>query len=62
MVIFGASLIRSRLLNRCLLYTAMTRAKKMLILVGREDCLAEMVANARPGIRYSRLCERIQNA
>lgn len=61
-VIFGASLIRSRLLNRCLLYTAMTRAKKMLILVGREDCLAEMVANARPGIRYSRLCERIQNA
>ena len=60
-VIFGASLVRSRLLTRCLLYTAMTRAKKMLIMVGREDCIAEMVANARPGTRFSRLKERIQS-
>lgn len=60
-VIFGASLGRSRLLTRCLFYTAMTRAKKLLIIVGREESLEEMVVNARSGARFTRLAERIQN-
>ena len=54
-VIFGATLSRSRLLNRSLFYTAMTRAKKLLILVGRPESIEEMVANARPAARWSLL-------
>ena len=33
------------LLNRCLLYTAITRASKMCIIVARGDCLDRMVQN-----------------
>ncbi len=54
-VIFGATLSRSRLLNRSLFYTAMTRAKKLLILVGRPESIEEMVSNARPTARFSLL-------
>ena len=45
------------LLSRNLLYTAVTRAQKMVILVGREDIVAEMVANNRQTMRYTGLCE-----
>ena len=61
-VIFGATLLRSRLLNRSLFYTAMTRAKNMLILVGREDSIATMVENSRRHERYGLLSTRLQNA
>ncbi|MBR5743677.1 MAG: AAA family ATPase, partial [Clostridia bacterium] len=54
-VIFGASLSRSRLLNRSLLYTAMTRAKNLLIMVGQLESIREMVENARPTARWSLL-------
>ncbi|MBQ9086869.1 MAG: ATP-dependent RecD-like DNA helicase [Clostridia bacterium] len=45
------------LLSRNLLYTAVTRAEKMVILVGREEIVAEMVANNRQTMRYTGLYE-----
>ncbi|MBE6702942.1 MAG: ATP-dependent RecD-like DNA helicase [Ruminococcaceae bacterium] len=47
------------LLTRNLLYTAVTRAQKMVILVGREDIAAEMVRNNRQAMRYTGLCARL---
>jgi exodeoxyribonuclease V alpha subunit len=44
------------LLTRNLLYTAVTRAQNMVILVGREDIVSEMVENNRQAIRYTGLC------
>lgn len=43
------------LLTRNLLYTAITRAKKMVVITGREDCIANMVGNNRIRLRYSGL-------
>lgn len=43
------------LLTRNLLYTAVTRAKKMVILVGRRDVLTSMIENARQTLRYTGL-------
>ena len=48
-----------KLLTRNLLYTAVTRAKKMVILVGRRDVLSAMIANDRQVTRYTGLKERI---
>ncbi|MDR1754411.1 MAG: ATP-dependent RecD-like DNA helicase [Eubacterium sp.] len=45
--------ISSRLLYRNLLYTAVTRAKKILILIGRKEVVAEMVGTVRKTTRYS---------
>ncbi len=44
------------LLSRNLLYTAVTRAQSMVILVGREEIVRQMVANYRQAIRYTGLC------
>ncbi|MBQ7902767.1 MAG: AAA family ATPase, partial [Oscillospiraceae bacterium] len=38
---------------RNLLYTAFTRAKELLVVVGRSEILANMVANSRKQLRYS---------
>ena len=46
--------------TRNLLYTAMTRAKERLILVGQEDVLRMMVENERHIRRYTGLVQRIQ--
>jgi exodeoxyribonuclease V alpha subunit len=43
------------LLTRNLLYTAITRAKKLVVITGREDCISAMVANNRIRMRYSGL-------
>ena len=48
------------LLSRNLLYTAITRAQTMVILVGREDIVAEMVKNDRQSHRYTGLEEIIR--
>jgi exodeoxyribonuclease V alpha subunit len=40
---------------RNLLYTGITRAKKLLILVGRSSAVADMVANDRKTRRFSGL-------
>ena len=47
------------LLTRNLLYTAVTRAQNMVILVGREDIIREMVENNRQSMRYTGLCRRL---
>ena len=41
------------LLSRSILYTAITRASELLIVVGREDTITQMVANAKVGRRYT---------
>ena len=48
------------LLSRSILYTAITRARELLIVVGREDTIAQMVANAKVGRRYTGLKLRLQ--
>ncbi len=50
------------LLTRNLLYTAITRAQSMVIIVGREDVVAEMVANNRQSMRYTGLEELLREA
>ena len=45
------------LLSRNLFYTAVTRAEKMVILVGREEIVSEMVENNRQTMRYTGLAE-----
>ena len=40
---------------RNLLYTAVTRARKLLIIVGSRDTVEEMVRNDRKTLRYSGL-------
>ena len=49
------------LLNRSILYTAITRAQELLIIVGREDTVAAMVNNAKTGRRYTGLKLRLQD-
>lgn len=43
------------LLTRNLLYTAVTRAKKMVVLIGTKQCVARMVNNKYETIRYTML-------
>ena len=47
--------VNNRLCYRNLLYTAVTRAKKMLILVGTNNCLNSMIENNKTQLRYSAL-------
>ena len=49
------------LLTRSVLYTAVTRAKDLLIIVGNEEVVAAMVANDRQTRRYSGLKLRLQD-
>jgi exodeoxyribonuclease V alpha subunit len=42
------------------LYTAITRAKELLIIVGREETVAAMTQNAKTGRRYTGLKLRLQ--
>lgn len=49
-----------QLYHRNLLYTAVTRAKKCVTLVGSEDTFYEMIQNANEQNRYTSLSERIQ--
>ncbi len=55
------SLVRGApaLFSRSVLYTAVTRAKELLIIVGDEEAVAQMVANNRPQKRYSGLKARL---
>ncbi|MDD5863302.1 MAG: ATP-dependent RecD-like DNA helicase [Firmicutes bacterium] len=48
------------LLSRSILYTAITRARELLIIVGREETVAAMVENARKNRRYTGLKLRLQ--
>lgn len=51
----------SYLLNRSILYTAITRARELLVIVGREETVAIMTQNAKVGRRYTGLKLRLQN-
>ena len=48
------------LVNRNLLYTGVTRAKSLVVLVGRENVIYNMVDNNREDKRYSGLCKRLK--
>lgn len=48
------------MLQRNLLYTGMTRARRLLVLVGQEKAIAQAVENGRRQTRYTRLSERLQ--
>ena len=48
------------LLSRSILYTAITRARELLIIVGREETIGVMVENAKKNRRYSGLKLRLQ--
>ena len=48
------------LLSRSVLYTAITRARELLIIVGAEQTVATMTQNAKVGKRYTGLKLRIQ--
>ncbi|MGI6184630.1 MAG: ATP-dependent RecD-like DNA helicase [Candidatus Fimadaptatus sp.] len=48
------------LMARNLLYTAVTRARNCMVLVGRDDVIAGMVANNYVSQRYSALSERLR--
>ncbi len=48
------------LLNRSILYTAITRARELLIIVGREETVKTMVDNAKKNRRYTGLKLRLQ--
>ena len=48
------------LLSRSVLYTAITRARELLIIVGREEVVAAMTENAKKNRRYSGLKLRLQ--
>lgn len=48
------------LMTRNLLYTAVTRAREMVVLVGFEECLCEMVGNKRETLRFSGLSDKLK--
>ena len=48
------------LLSRSVLYTAITRARELLIIVGREETIAAMTENAKKNRRYTGLKLRLQ--
>ena len=58
-VILAVSEGAPMLLTRGVLYTAITRARELLILVGDEDVVAHMTANDRQQRRYSGLRWRL---
>lgn len=53
--------VNPRLLTRNILYTAITRAKKLLVIVGSPEVLRSMVENNKRGRRYSALKIRLRD-
>jgi len=49
------------LVNRNLLYTGVTRAKSLVVLVGKEEIIRSMVDNNREDMRYSGLSKRLRD-
>ena len=49
------------LLTRSILYTAITRAKELLVIAGRPETIYTMVENAKTNRRYTGLKLRLQN-
>jgi len=59
-VILSAWNASAYLLSRSILYTAITRARELLIIAGREETVATMTQNAKTGRRYTGLKLRLQ--
>ena len=60
-VIMPVSWFPPMLAVRNLLYTAVTRGKRLVIMVGSEDRLKDMVDNNSTRLRYSGLAEKLRN-
>lgn len=50
------------LLDRNLLYTAITRAQRLAVIVGQEEAVAMALRNVRARVRWTRLTERLRDA
>ena len=50
------------LLQRNLIYTGITRARKLVVLVGTKKALAIAIRNNQPRLRFTRLAERLRSA
>ena len=59
-VVLSAWNASSYLLSRSILYTAVTRAKELLIIAGRKETVLTMTQNAKTGRRYTGLKLRLQ--
>ena len=60
-VILSAWNASTYLLSRSVLYTAITRARELLIIAGRAETVAAMTQNAKTGRRYTGLKLRLQH-
>ena len=60
-VILSAWNASAFLLSRRILYTAITRARELLVIAGREETVHTMTQNAKTGSRYTGLKLRLQN-
>ncbi len=60
-VVLSAWNASTYLLSRSILYTAITRARQLLIIAGQEQTLLTMTQNAKTGRRYSGLKLRLQH-
>ena len=58
-VVMPVTWVMPSLMNRNLLYTAITRAKRLVVLVGREDALWAYIRNVKADARYTRLAGRL---
>ncbi len=59
-VVLSAWSASAYLLTRSILYTAITRARELLVIAGREDTVHIMTQNAKTGRRYTGLKLRLQ--
>ena len=59
-VLLSVSPCSPKLLTRRVLYTAITRAKKLLILVGEREVIDQMIQNKRSYGRYGALAARVK--
>jgi exodeoxyribonuclease V alpha subunit len=49
------------LLQRNLIYTGITRAKKLVVLIGTKKALAIAIKNNKPQLRFTHLSERLKS-
>ncbi len=59
-VIFPVTTQHYILLQRNLIYTGITRAKKLVVLIGTKKALAIAIKNNKPKLRYTHLTERLR--
>ena len=61
-VVFPLSIQHAHMLQRNLFYTAITRAKRLVVLVGERRALQRAVENAEQSSRLSLLAARLRDA